>query len=627
MESLAGKTSEEVEVPKLAENRQNWKIYRTKVIEAAATDITNPLGVLAGWQPDDGSYNWECLDAMLKWTFYTSVPITILCPIRKLDTAHKIFNYLVKSTAVETQENYPTSANAATKWHANAKLDKEDLLTTQDVNNGNVGRTEDPRTSAEALVKGIGAEHSEMTPFILTSVSHEMQNQPHSSLPLTLRLPVDGEPCECKQEVVESIMMAECTNGMVNTAEPTETIEDINLKKAALGRDLVERACRVNEGDKSDVDVNEKAVLGEELVERAHIVNKGDKMEHRCESQLQIELYCKETNQCNANTNKDIPFANGLPLEGEWTVNPSGERDMSMHVSVDGTGSNTGQKVEPADTPNELEQLMTMSIEPDDADGGGRPIICLRDGSNGQTDGLGVLTDAPSASNRPEMVVVSHRDSAGMYLGAGGVKGNIDMMDGVESHAHTSAGHREAPSVETHAMIPANKMESVTYLLMERVSVNVSDMYLLWNAPIEAPGRKLVFGEVEGGVKAVAPIVEGETPEGAGNGDGNQYRDNDDSDSTTSGSGIHSKRVEAVLLAAKSQHQLSVLQIVHTDLLDAAVDAEESNPYLQRSAKHRKLKRLTQSTSDLCSHSKMARNVCMGPLDPAIDPSTSRLNL
>ena len=86
MESLTGKTSEEVEIPKLAENGQNWKIYCAKIIEATATDITDLLGVLAGWQPDNGSYDWECLDAILKWTFYTSVPISILHPIRKLDT-------------------------------------------------------------------------------------------------------------------------------------------------------------------------------------------------------------------------------------------------------------------------------------------------------------------------------------------------------------------------------------------------------------------------------------------------------------------------------------------------------------------------------------------------------------
>ena len=39
-----GKTSEEVEVPKLAENGQNWKIYHMKVIKAAAMDIHQENG-------------------------------------------------------------------------------------------------------------------------------------------------------------------------------------------------------------------------------------------------------------------------------------------------------------------------------------------------------------------------------------------------------------------------------------------------------------------------------------------------------------------------------------------------------------------------------------------------------
>ena len=161
-----GKTSEEVKVLKLAENRQNWKIYHAKIIKATATDITDPLGVLAGWQPDDGSYNWECLDAILKWTFYTTVPITILHPIWKLNTAHKIFNYLVKcfcdnilivgphtkksepsankvkqagaaiediSTDLEKQKESPMSKNAAMERLMNAKQDEEDLPHTKDL--------------------------------------------------------------------------------------------------------------------------------------------------------------------------------------------------------------------------------------------------------------------------------------------------------------------------------------------------------------------------------------------------------------------------------------------------------------------------------------------------------------
>ena len=142
-----GRTSEEVKIPKLKLNRQNWKIYCTKVVEAAATDIMDLLGVLAGWEPDDRNYNWECWDAILKWLFYASVPISILCPIQKLNTAQNIFKYLTKhfhdckpipctnefqcagtAAAVEMPEKSPTSANAATERHANANRMKKTYL-------------------------------------------------------------------------------------------------------------------------------------------------------------------------------------------------------------------------------------------------------------------------------------------------------------------------------------------------------------------------------------------------------------------------------------------------------------------------------------------------------------------
>ena len=192
-----GKTSEEVEVPKLAENGRNWKIYCAKIIEAAATDITDPLGVLAGWQPDDGSYNWECLDAILKWTFYTTVPITILRPIWKLDTANEIFNYLAKrfrdpnpivdprttsanDAKCDAHENLhtelresPVSDDAATEWHANAKLDEEDLSNTQDVNGRNAGCTEDPHASLETLAEGNSTESTDGTLVLLTGTPCE----------------------------------------------------------------------------------------------------------------------------------------------------------------------------------------------------------------------------------------------------------------------------------------------------------------------------------------------------------------------------------------------------------------------------------------------------------------------
>ena len=76
-------------------------------------------------------------------------------------------------------------------------------------------------------------------------------------------------------------------------------------------------------------------------------------------------------------------------------------------------------------------------------------------------------------------------------------------------------------------------------------------MYLPWNAPIEAPGRTLVFGEVEGGVEVIVPKVEGEK---AGDSNSDQDIDNGDVDGTTSGDTVNSTRVEGTRLAEKSQH-------------------------------------------------------------------------
>ena len=163
---------------------------------------------------------------------------------------------------------------------------------------------------------------------------HKMQ-EPHSSLLLTPRLPIEGEPSRCKQEAADSIGTAGHTNGMVETANLHETIADINRT----------------------------APLGGKLVERARGVDEGDGMEHEPQSWLQQTIFYSKEDQHNANANGDVPFANGLPLEGEWTVNPSGERDTSMHASIDEVEGDPGREVEPADIPNKSDMLIVLSIE------------------------------------------------------------------------------------------------------------------------------------------------------------------------------------------------------------------------------------------------------------------------
>ena len=518
-----GKTSEEVEVPKLAENRQNWKI-----IEATATDITDPLGVLAGWQPDDGSYDWECLDAILKWKFYTSVPITILHPIRKLNTAHEIFNYLAKcfcdnnpimdpcvkksepsankvdgagtaaediSADSEKRKGSPTSKSAAAETLVSANRDEEDLSTIKDltrgtksVNDRNVEHTQDLHTSLEASVQDTSTKRAEMTPVMLKSaLLHKTQTKPHSSLPLTPRLPIEGEPNGCKQEAADSVVTAGHTKGMVKMAKPTE-ITDVD-RTALLGGKLAERACGVDEGDG---------------------------MEHKDLQLPKAELYCEDKHQHNENTNENLPSTYKLPLKGEWTGYVSGEvRDpegdanasdaateradcprksrettdangveleghregMSGSASVDEADGGIGRGVEPAGMPNESEMLITTSIESEDPDGGDILCICLRgtwmrpgdtngpgsqtDWLEGQADVLRGWTDTLMVSNNAVTTGLSHCDDVSTYLGAGGVKCSIWETDGVESQTDILSGHPDTPSVKTNPTKPTNETANV----------------------------------------------------------------------------------------------------------------------------------------------------------------------
>ena len=393
---------------------------------------------------------------------------------------------------VTESRNSPTSTN----W------DEEDLFTTKDltqgmksIDNGIVG-CQDPCTSLEALAKGTSTKCSETTPVVLKSVAHKTQTKPQSSLLLTPGPPVDGEPCECKQEVADSNMTVGHMNGTVQLAEPME-ITDVDLEKAALGGEPVERASRVDKGSETDVDIDRTAMLGRDLttacgvdeggetdtdVDRTAMVGRdpttacgvdeGDKMECKPQSQPQeMKLLYGEIDQCNGNTENNIPITYGLPLEGEWAVYPSGETRNS--------NSGSGQEVKPADSWNELETLITTSIKSKDPDSGEIPCVCLgsthwrvgdisspgcqmdwssghADGSRGLMDGLGGLMDASNESHNAETDRLDHGKGAETYLSAGDAKRVVVETDGIGSHADTLNGHGEVQSVEMDTLMPTN---------------------------------------------------------------------------------------------------------------------------------------------------------------------------
>ena len=209
----------------------------------------------------------------------------------------------------EKWKESPTSENAATERHVNAKWNEEDLSTTKDLSTRGM---EDPCMSLETLAEGNSTESTDGTLVLLTGTLCKMQTEPQNSLPLTPRSPIEGEPNRCKQEAADSIATAGCTNRTVEMAEPEVADTDVD-RMALLGRDLAERACRVN---------------------------KGDRMECKGTQLQQTEFYCKETGQHNANANEKVPIAHGVLLEGEWTWCASSEvRDPKGDANASDTAT------------------------------------------------------------------------------------------------------------------------------------------------------------------------------------------------------------------------------------------------------------------------------------------------
>jgi len=516
------KSSEMVKIPTLELNGQNWKIYRAKYLKVAATE--NLLSVVAGWESDDGSKDWDHRNRVARMLLYITLPPLLQSHIQLLEHAREVFRYLAYyfldadpivdprakklATCANEDKHYP-SAESPTSENAATGAEREDLPTkalnrgTEDVDNGNVRHKDLACTSLEASATGTSTKSANGTFVLLTGEPHKMQNVPQNSLPLTPRLPIDGKPGKCKQEVANGVVTAGRTKGMVRMAKPCKTVADIN-RMALLGRELAERVCGVDEGD------------GKEREPQSRL--------------QQTNFYCKESHQGNENANRNIPNTYGLPLEGEWlvyasgkTTNPKGDVDVSnaavehvyhpselietentMENKSRGCGGGTGMDecideletiveccqqlcmadgdrdhgVKPMDVLNESDMLATTSIESESPDSGGIPRVHLggtrlrasdangagnrTDASKGQADVSRGLTDALNVSIRAEMDGMSNCEGAGTYLGAEGVKRVINTTVGIGSHADASNGHMDVPSIQTNALTTANTPDVVS---------------------------------------------------------------------------------------------------------------------------------------------------------------------
>ena len=382
-----------------------------------------------------------------------------------------------------------------------------------------------------------------------------------------------GEPCECEQEAANSVATAGCMNGTVKRAEPMVVDADVD-RMALLGGEPVERASGVDEGDGMEREpqtrLQQTKLLCGEIVQRSGNTTENIPIANGLPLEGEWLVYASgETTNSNgdADASSTATECVNSPSESRETEDAMEnesrgcEGGTSEGMSADGAVGDAGHGVEPAEMSNVLETLITLSIKSEDLRSSG--ILHIRlgdmschagdanrpgnrtdrlegqaDGSRDLTDVLRGQTDALNGLNNAEPAVVSHSDGARTYLATGDAKCGIDVTDGIESHADVSIGCRDAPSIETNLTKPVNEMEIIRTrrkmsetqnspvahetrppeptIHWRKVSVEDIDVYVPWNAPIEALGRTLVFGQVESAGGWMTTDFEGE---GAGDGD------------------------------------------------------------------------------------------------------------
>ncbi|KIM55295.1 hypothetical protein SCLCIDRAFT_30456 [Scleroderma citrinum Foug A] len=166
------------------------------------------------------------------------------------------------------------------------------------------------------------------------------------------------------------------------------------------------------------------------------------------------------------------------------------------------------------------------------------------DMSSGYVDVLSIETYALIPTTTPGIVRTTRKKAKPPDLPVEATRGHPDRSNGLRHHTDTPSVWMDAYSVETDtetaeyevAIVRTCQNGSRTRNSLytretatpkgpkrwRKVSIDNVDVYVLWNAPIEALGtanRTFEFGEVESGrIEAIAPNVEGER---AGDGDGN----------------------------------------------------------------------------------------------------------
>jgi len=462
-----------LELPELARENQNWKIYRAHILDSAAAEgVVSHLSGAAPKPVDSRELEaWNSSNAVAKYIILEVITDSLLARLMHHELAHTLFSHLAaifgdfEPIAIELP---------AERSDQDEPLREDSHLKSDGADSARTANTVEGKD-----VEGAGAA---------TRIAHDTDcDEDLCSQPSELKVTKihDEKPSGTTPAGIPSIPN---TNGTTNypkdPGEPPNAPDGMsrgdNQETAESGRQWQRTTREVNRNDG-------KASPAPNMADRTSEMTTGDgpipssrtRPKNAVKHQHQSTRHLPQPNRCaNANAQRSnghskprisLPRRHRLPLEGErvgaaangYTPSSSGqstpqkltatsnESDALVTISIESEDSGSGETFARI-------RLGGMSPRADDANGPGRRMEMSKgqaDESEGRTDESRARADASTMPNEAKTVVVSHRTGAGTYLSTGDAKRTVDETDGIGSHADASSGHRDALNASNGAVM------------------------------------------------------------------------------------------------------------------------------------------------------------------------------
>jgi len=518
-----------LELPGLARENQNWKIYRAHILDSAATEgVVSHLSGAAPKPVDSRELEaWNSSNAMAKYIILEVITDSLLARLMHHELAHTLFSHLaaifgnLEPIALETPVEWSDHDEPLCE-DSHSKLDGADSARTAITVKGK--DVEQAGAAAENLIgppqapNGLSSvdRSQEMEQCRRERITHDTDRETgHSGLPSELKTTEirDEKPSGTTPAGNPSIPNTNSTTIYSKDPEDPPNAPDGmsrgDIQEMAESGGQWQRTVRkVNRND-------ETASPAPNMADRTSRMTMGDSpiplsrkrpknaVKHQHQSTRNIPL---PIGHANANAQHSsghpkpkihLPRWHRQPLKGESVGGAANSYTRSS------SGQSTPQKL--VHSRNEPDTLVTISIKSenlrsseiprvrlasvrwhtDDVNYPARSRAAASNGlasiSHGQTDGSRGWTDTLNASYNAKTAVMSDGDSADTHLGARGPKRAVDSANGLGGQTEMSEGQTDVSRAQTDVSNGAEmgsiscKDDAMTYLGLRNASRAVDE--------------------------------------------------------------------------------------------------------------------------------------------------------